>query len=163
MILLLMRHGIAEDIDAKSDAEDAARALTGKGRRETERIAKTLKNLGIKPNIFLSSSRVRAKQTAKIAAKSFGAKQVTETDALDFTSTFEILANELNERAGKKKNPVIIAASHEPFCGEFLRHAIQEQGAQIHFAKSGVAMIEWKGEVKEEAGELLMYLTPKKI
>lgn len=159
MLLLLMRHGIAEDIGAGTDAEDAARALTGKGRKETDRVAGMLKKLGLKPNVFLSSSRVRAKQTAKIVAKKFDAKKIEETDALDFTSTFEILAEELNARARKRKSAVVFAASHEPFCSEFLRHAVRDGGVEIPFTKSAVAVVEWKGEARPGAGKLLLYLT----
>ncbi|MCC6547201.1 histidine phosphatase family protein [Candidatus Sumerlaeota bacterium] len=161
MILLLMRHGIAEDACAGTDADDAARKLTGKGRRETKQVAKALKKLGIRPNVFLSSRRVRARQTARIVAKVFGVKNVTEIDALDCNSTFELFVGELNRRMKKRKETFVLAASHEPFCSEFLHRAGAGQGTQIAaFRKSAVAMIAWSAEAKAGAGELLLYLTP---
>ncbi len=63
--LLLLRHGIAEE--RGGGRADEERALTDRGRRRTEAVARRLADLGLVVDRLLSSPLVRARQTAEIA------------------------------------------------------------------------------------------------
>jgi phosphohistidine phosphatase len=64
MNLYLVRHG-----KALSAAEDAARPLSERGRRDAEITAKLLKAFGAAPKQILHSGKTRAEETAAIVAR----------------------------------------------------------------------------------------------
>ena len=68
MIIYFLRHADAEDL-AESDFD---RKLTPKGLDQAARVGKFCKKNGIKPEVFLTSPLVRARQTAEIVGKKIG-------------------------------------------------------------------------------------------
>jgi phosphohistidine phosphatase len=66
MKLYVMRHGPAEDRSATGRDQD--RALTPSGRDRVRTVARLLADAGEMPHLLLSSSLVRAVQTAEIVA-----------------------------------------------------------------------------------------------
>lgn len=78
MLVILMRHGEAVEAETMGNAAvlgDSGRALTGKGRRQTRKVAewlveraKTAKTKRERPGMIWTSPLVRAVQTAEIAA-----------------------------------------------------------------------------------------------
>ena len=72
MIIYFLRHADAEDfVDS-----DFTRKLTPKGHDQAERVGKFCKQNGIKPEVFLTSPLVRARETAEIVGKKIGAEPV---------------------------------------------------------------------------------------
>jgi phosphohistidine phosphatase len=67
-VIYLLRHGDA-DQDAK---DDASRRLTEKGERQADIAGRALAALGVKLDACLSSPKVRAEQTARIACRQLG-------------------------------------------------------------------------------------------
>lgn len=67
--LVLVRHSKAEERGLKTS--DINRPLTEKGKADTFRMADFLLKTGIEPDLILSSTATRAKQTAEIFLKSF--------------------------------------------------------------------------------------------
>jgi len=68
MIIYFLRHADAEDfVDS-----DFTRKLTPKGHDQAERVGKFCKQNGIKPEVFLTSPLVRARETADIVGKKTG-------------------------------------------------------------------------------------------
>ena len=65
MRLLLLRHGDAED----GDGDDDARRLTPKGERQAVAAGWALAALGVEIDACLSSPRVRAAETARLACE----------------------------------------------------------------------------------------------
>ena len=61
-LLMLLRHGIAED--AGAGQADGARRLTAEGKRRTREVAAGMHALGLPVDGILSSPLVRARQTA---------------------------------------------------------------------------------------------------
>jgi len=161
MILLLMRHGVAED---GPEAEDAARALTNKGRRNARAVAIQLARLEMTPTLYLSSPRIRAVQTAEEVCATHGSKnnQVECITELDFGAAWPGLHGEILRRVPlrKREEAIILAASHEPICGEFLGEALGLPHPAMPFKKGALAAIKWKNAEAEGPGELLLYLTP---
>lgn len=73
MKLYLVRHAIAEDPAGYED--DSLRPLTEKGREKMKRIAAALCEIGVAPDLIVSSPYVRASQTAAILAKELKCKE----------------------------------------------------------------------------------------
>jgi phosphohistidine phosphatase len=67
-MIWLLRHGDAED----SAAEDFARELTAKGRRQARAAGLALAELGVEIDACLTSPKVRAVQTAELACEPLG-------------------------------------------------------------------------------------------
>jgi phosphohistidine phosphatase len=67
-VIYLLRHGDAED----GDGDDAARRLTAKGERQAEAAGRALAALGAEIDVCLTSPKVRAVDTARIACRSLG-------------------------------------------------------------------------------------------
>ena len=86
MLLLLFRHGIAEDVGPAGD--DASRRLTPRGRRRTAQAAAGLLKVCEKPDAILTSPKARAAQTAAILGEAFDVHPQTapalarDTDAI---------------------------------------------------------------------------------
>lgn len=72
MRLYIVRHGVAE-FRTLSSGSDADRRLTDEGMEKIRQAAEGLKALGFIPDAVLSSPLVRARQTAEILIKGFGA------------------------------------------------------------------------------------------
>jgi len=68
-----MRIHLAQHGKAKSEEEDPEKPLTEEGKKETEKVAKALKGKAKISRIYCSK-KLRARQTAEIYAKAFGAK-----------------------------------------------------------------------------------------
>ena len=64
MLLYLVQHA-----EARSEAEDAARDLTEKGRRDIESVAHHLKRLKVQVGQIFHSGKTRAQSTARVLAK----------------------------------------------------------------------------------------------
>jgi phosphohistidine phosphatase len=69
MRVILFRHGIAISREDSACPPDPERELTDLGRVETRRAAEGLLDLGISPDLIVTSDYARAIQTARIAAE----------------------------------------------------------------------------------------------
>ena len=65
--LYLIRHGIA--VERENNQDDPARPLTETGEQKTLKVAQRLKAMGINFDLILTSSLLRARQTAEILQK----------------------------------------------------------------------------------------------
>ena len=159
MLLLLMRHGIAEDSGKDSDESDARRALTQRGMDKVRGMGEALKQCGYKPTHYCSSPRLRAEQTARLVAEVFGKSKVHTVDSLDFDGDWSGLVKELREVTGEDEKAVVLAASHQPNCGKYVTEALTGTSLGMEFKKAAVAGIEWNGPIDETGGRLVFYWT----
>ncbi len=67
--LILVRHAKTEQLDYHSVKTDYQRELKPRGYADSKLIAEKLVKMGIKPDLIVSSSAKRAKQTAKLFAQ----------------------------------------------------------------------------------------------
>ena len=113
--LRLLRHAHAGDPE-KWTRPDAERPLSDKGRRQAERLGKLLATVDDKPDMFLTSPKVRAVETAELAAAPLGAKVVVDQrlgGALDLATIDSIVRD-----AGDPERPVLVG--HDPDFSELL-------------------------------------------
>ena len=126
-MIWLLRHGDAEAGEGKPDAE---RELTEKGERQSRDAGAALKALGVDLDVCITSPKVRAHDTARLASESLGV-DIEQDERL----------------AGGDFDPVEIAAGrgeamlvgHEP---DFSRAVAAVTGSRVKMKKGGVAAID---------------------
>jgi phosphohistidine phosphatase len=125
-VIYLLRHGDAEQ-DAK---DDASRRLTEKGERQADIAGRALAALGVKLDACLSSPKVRAEQTARLACQHLDV-EVEITQQLR-GGPFD--AAELAAGRGE-----VMLVGHEP---DFSGAVAVLTGGRIKLRKGGLAVIE---------------------
>jgi phosphohistidine phosphatase len=126
-VIWLLRHGDAEDGEGKPDAE---RELTEKGERQSRDAGRALKELGVELDVCLTSPKVRARDTARLACDELGA-QVEEDERLAGGS-FDPL--ELAAGLGE-----VMLVGHEP---DFSGAVALVTGSRVKMKKGGIAAID---------------------
>jgi phosphohistidine phosphatase len=130
-VLWLLRHG-----DAAEGSPDAERPLTEKGKEQSRAAGRALKKLGVKPAACLTSPKVRALDTARIACEELGIDPQLEPKLAGGPFDPEALAAGLGDD--------VVLVGHDP---DFSMAVHSLTGAQVRMKKGGLAGIE-KGELK---------------
>ena len=114
--LVLVRHGIA-DQSGKIDS-DFERSLTKKGQKDARFIAGVLGELGIKPDLLVSSNAFRAFETTEIFADAldYKKKDIIKEEFLYEGYTTGQLINYLSEK-GEGKDTIFVFG-HNPFISQ---------------------------------------------
>src|SRR5687768_12925991 len=115
MRLVIIRHAIAVDRET-TDLPDEDRPLTRKGIRRFRSAARGLARLLPRPDTLFTSPLVRARQTARIAARAWGGPDPVEAAALA-GGEFKDVAKTL---AGFPGEAVVAIVGHEPQVSEIL-------------------------------------------
>lgn len=126
-MIYLLRHGEAEDAVG---GDDAGRRLTAKGERQALAAGMALRELGIEIDACLASPKVRARETARIAAEVLGIP-VEETEALR-GGRFD----SLDLTAGRGD---VLLVGHEP---DFSEEVGRLTGANVALKKGGMAAVD---------------------
>jgi phosphohistidine phosphatase len=138
-VLLLLRHG-----DAADGSPDAERPLTDKGREQARVAGTALKRLGVKVSACLTSPKVRAADTARIACDELGIEPRLEPKLAGGPIDPEALAAGLGDD--------VLLVGHDP---DFSMAVHDLTGAQVRLKKGGIAGV--------EKGELIVLLRPKEL
>jgi phosphohistidine phosphatase len=138
-VIYLLRHGEAEP----RNGNDAARRLTEKGERQSELAGRALAALGAEIDACLTSPKVRAADTARLACAALGLEpEVTpELSGGSFDST--------GLAAGRGDAMLV---GHEP---DFSDEIARLTGAKAKLRKGGLAIV--------EGGTLLVLLRPEDL
>jgi phosphohistidine phosphatase len=138
-VIYLLRHGDAED----GSGDDAARRLTAKGERQAQAAGQALARLGANIDACLSSPKVRAADTARLACGSLGIEPevVKELRGGNFDS--------LGLTAGRGD---VLLVGHEP---DFSAEVARLTGANVKLRKGGLAIV--------DGGTLAALLRPKDL
>jgi phosphohistidine phosphatase len=139
MMLWLLRHG-----DAADGSPDAERPLTDKGRRQGEAVGAALKALGVDLDACLTSPKVRAVETAKLACAPLGVEPELEPKLAGGPFDAQALAAGLGDD--------VLLVGHDP---DFSMAVHSLTGAQVRMKKGGLAGI--------EKGELMVLLRPAEL
>src|SRR4051794_21925920 len=138
-MIWLLRHGEAAD-----GSPDAERPLTKKGERQSRAAGAALKALGVQVTACLSSPKVRAADTAKLACEELDVDVQLEPKLAGGPFAAEELAAGLGDH--------VLLVGHDP---DFSMAVHEMTGAQVRMKKGGLAC------VKE--GELLVLLRPVEL
>jgi phosphohistidine phosphatase len=125
-VIWLLRHGDAED----SSADDAARKLTAKGERQALAAGRALAELGVEFDRCLTSPKVRAADTARIACEQLG---------IDYEQTEELAGGDFDPTEVAAGSDTTLLVGHEP---DFSRAVQLATGARVDFKKGGLAAID---------------------
>ena len=130
-MLWLLRHGDAED-----GSPDSERPPTDKGRLQARAVGGALKALGVELDACLTSPKVRAVETARLACEPLGVEPQLEPKLSGGPFDAEALAAGLDED--------VLLVGHDP---DFSMAIHSLTGAQVRMKKGGLAGVE-KGELK---------------
>jgi len=119
MDLSLLRHADAGDPYAWQ-GEDAARPLSGKGRRQAERLGAHLATIGFEVDVILTSPKLRALETATLVAEALGLEPEVD-DRLGSSLSIELLNDLL---AGRHPGRSAMLVGHDPDFSELLGELI---------------------------------------
>lgn len=157
MILYIVRHGIAVDKTDPKAPPDPERPLTAKGVQKTRAAALGLKELGVKPDVLITSPYVRAAQTAEIFAEALGfpTAKVRVTDALKPPANPADFIKELAHLKAKE----VMCFGHAPHLDQLIAQIVGARGVFTELKKAGVASLEHAGA--HGAWRLVSILTPK--
>ena len=130
-MLWLLRHG-----DAADGSPDAERPLTKKGEAQSRDAGRALAALGVKLDACLTSPKVRAADTARLACEPLGVEPRLEPKLSGGPFDAEALAAGLGDH--------VLLVGHDP---DFSMAVHSLTGAQVRMKKGGLAGVE-KGELK---------------
>lgn len=127
----MLRHAEAEE-----GSPDAERRLTAKGEEQSRVVGSALEALGVSLDACVSSPKVRAVQTARLACESLGV-EVREDERLA-GGPFDprVVADGLGDD--------VLLVGHEP---DFSLALHRMTGAQVRMKKAGLAAVD-RGELK---------------
>jgi len=164
--LLLVRHGIAEDLQ-EAGGSDEARRLTDDGREKFQQSARGLAHVMDRPDAILTSPYARALETAEILSDAWGGPEPRTARSLAW-GTLSQLAADLR-KAGELSKPgsapspdgFTVLVGHEPHLSGLLATLLGGRGASgFAFKKGGAALVEI-AELAPGSGRLLFSLPPR--
>jgi phosphohistidine phosphatase len=147
--LWLLRHGDAEPHGSRHDAD---RKLTDKGQKQARVAGEALARLGLQFAAVLTSPRVRARDTARLAAKALKADPMVHQP---LSAGFDV-AEARAVLAGYGDDARVLIVGHEP---DFSQTVHDLTGGRIDLKKGGVAGVRVDGT----RGELIDLLRPKEL
>ena len=154
--VLLLRHAHAGD-SSRWAGDDAARPLSDKGRRQSERLGRLLAATDEAPDLLVTSPRLRAVETAEIVAQAVGARVVVD-DRLAGPLDAGVVAAVLRA-AGDAERPCLVG--HDPDFSELLGELLGMGGVPMR--KGAIARVDLPGS-RLVAGEgTLRYLLPPEL
>jgi phosphohistidine phosphatase len=151
--LWLLRHAEAEPHVTRRDSE---RRLTERGERQARAAGIALGKLGVKFDAVLFSPKVRARDTATLAAEAWSPQQrkrLREYPAL--ASGFDA-QQALDALTSVGADGCLLMVGHEP---DLSRVAGELTGGRLDLKKGGVAAVRLDGS----GGELLVLMRPREL
>ena len=138
-MIWLLRHGDADD-----GSPDSERPLTEKGRQQSRAVGAALKALGVEIDACLTSPKVRAAETARLACEPLGVEPQLEPKLAGGPFDAEALAAGLGDD--------VLLVGHDP---DFSMAVHSLTGAQVRMKKGGLAGV--------EKGELMVLMRPRDL
>lgn len=154
--LHLLRHAHAGD-PARWHGDDDVRPLSERGRRQAEQVAKLLARTGEAPDLFITSSRARAVETAEIVARALKAEVVVDRrleGPLDPDLVTDIL-----RAAGEAERPCLVG--HDPDFSELLGDLVGS--CTIPMRKGALARVDFAGPTIATGRGILRYFIPPEL
>jgi phosphohistidine phosphatase len=147
--LWFLRHGEAEPHDARPDFD---RRLTERGEQQSRSAGRALAALELSFQLVVTSPRVRALDTARLACEALGCEPVVDdrlADGFDVDDALELAA-----AAGEAKR--VLFVGHNP---DFVQIVADLTGGTIDLKKGGIAAVRRHGR----RGELIVLMRPREL
>jgi phosphohistidine phosphatase len=157
--LFILRHGEAGNRMSVVE-EDSERPLTREGRIEMQKIARSLKAVGLQIDQIYTSPLKRAKETAEITARILKIPTLEEWDELKPDGNKAALYRKL---ARFEQNSRLILVGHEPYLSSMIGEIIGTTGARLVLKKGGLGKLRLTSFKPKISGELRWLITPKMI
>jgi phosphohistidine phosphatase len=139
MVLLLLRHGEAED----GSGDDDARRLTPKGETQAVAAGEAIAALGIEVDACLSSPKLRAADTARLACRALG---------IDFELAQDLGGGPFDGPGLAAGRGAVLLVGHEPALSDEISRLT---GGRVKLKKGGLAIV--------DGGTLLALMGPKEL
>ena len=151
--LWLLRHAEAEPHGTRTDA---ARRLTDRGRAQARDAGIAIRRMGVEFDLVLFSPRVRARQTAELAAQAWSEEQQAMLEvhpplAGDFDAAQALDAIRAVPADGR-----LLLVGHEP---DMSRVVSELTGGRADVKKGGVVVLRLEGA----SGELVALMRPREL
>jgi phosphohistidine phosphatase len=147
--LWLLRHGDAESEEGRDDAQ---RRLTEKGERQARDAGAALAAVGLRFVAALTSPRVRARDTARLACGPLGLEPVEHgplSKGFDSEAALTVMA-------GHEDGAAVLLVGHEPDFSQVIHDLV---GGRVDLKKGGVAAVRVAGA----RSELIVLLRPREL
>ena len=125
-LIYLLRHGDAED----GSGDDAARRLTPKGERQARNAGRALEAMGAKIGACLTSPKVRAADTARLACEAL---------TVDPEVARELRGGPFDSLSLATGRGDVLLVGHEP---DFSSEVGRLTGARVKLRKGGLAIVD---------------------
>jgi phosphohistidine phosphatase len=156
--LWLLRHAEAEPHGTRADAE---RRLTERGEQQARAAGVALQRLGASFETVLFSPRVRARQTAELAAQAWSEEQRARVQEYAPLSGGFDAEQALDALAGSSADARVLLVGHEP---DLSRVAGELTGARADVKKGGLAVVRLGGiAAHTTGGELVVLVRPREL
>jgi phosphohistidine phosphatase len=133
--------------------DDDLRPLTRKGRQQSERLGAFLEAHGIRPDVIVSSPKVRAQQTAEIVASTLGMTVKLDGRLGEGFGKRELWA--LLDETGARE-PMFVG--HDPDFSGLLSYLVDAAG--ISMKKGALATVDLETKLGDGEGELRWLVPP---
>ena len=159
MELLIVRHAIAYERNAKRWPDDGTRPLSPRGEMRARRAAAGLRKLAVRPVRVLTSPLERTQQTAAILARYAAWPKALPCPLLLPGSPPQELLAFLARTRGER----IAVVGHQPDLGRLIATCLPGSagGAAFELRKMAVALIAFQDSVRAAHGELRWLVPPK--
>ncbi|MEO8274790.1 MAG: histidine phosphatase family protein [Thermoanaerobaculia bacterium] len=164
MKILIVRHGIAEDLAAfaGSGREDRLRPLTDDGRRKMRKVAEALSALVPELALVATSPYVRARDSAELLVRAFPERPVL-SELAELAPTGSNVAV-LKFLQAQKSLPLVACVGHEPNLSQLAAWLLTgREKSFIELRKGGACLLDFAGRVASGGATLLWHLTPGQL
>jgi phosphohistidine phosphatase len=158
--LYIVRHGIAMDRSAATVLDDAKRPLTPEGKAKMRDIAAGLVRAGLEVDWIVTSSLVRAAETARIVGEALNSNPpIDNCEALRPGGDPEALIAFLARRPNRRR---VLVVGHEPDLGQLAARLIGAgRNANMPLKKGGCCLITFSEFPPKAPGQLAWWLPPR--
>jgi phosphohistidine phosphatase len=151
--LWLLRHAEAEPHGTRADAE---RRLTERGQAQARFAGIALSRMGASFERVLYSPKVRARQTAELAAESWSERDRGRFSAHAPLAGGVSVPDARDAMAGVGEDARVLLVGHEPDLSQLIADMC---GGRVDMKKGGLAALRLEGA----GGELVLLLRPREI
>ncbi len=154
--LHLLRHAHAGN-PARWPGDDDARPLSDKGRAQCERLGAVLAASGEAPDLFVTSPKVRAMQTAELVAGTVGAPVLVDERLAGMLDADVVAA--IISSAPPAERPCLVG--HDPAFSEVMAELLGV--AHLPMRKGAIARVDIPGPPFRPGSGVLRYLLPPDV